>query len=83
MNTAFKYIIGLDLLNCHAKFHGDMISRSRENDIGSCYFWKFSGYFQNAIVISSLSNEEPDVKLNGCRSCKVTIMIPVLFINLN
>ena len=30
MNTVLKYVIGLDLLNCHAKFRGDTISRSRE-----------------------------------------------------
>ena len=23
MNTVLKYVIGLDLLNCHAKFRGD------------------------------------------------------------
>ena len=32
MNTVLKYVIGLDLLYCHAKFCGDTISRSREND---------------------------------------------------
>ena len=36
MNTVLKYVIGLDLLNCHAKSCGDTISRSRENDLGSC-----------------------------------------------
>ena len=35
---SLKYVIGLDLLNCHAKFRGDTISRSRENDVWSCYF---------------------------------------------
>ena len=30
MNTVFKYVTGLDLLNCHAKFRGDTISRPRE-----------------------------------------------------
>ena len=33
MNTVLKYVIGLDLLNCHANFRGDMISCSGENDI--------------------------------------------------
>ena len=33
MNTDSKYVIGLDLLNCHAKFRSDTISRSRENDV--------------------------------------------------
>ena len=33
MNTVLKYIILLDLLNCHAKFRGDTISHSRENDV--------------------------------------------------
>ena len=30
MNTILKYVIRRDLLNCHAKFRGDTISRSRE-----------------------------------------------------
>ena len=33
MNTVLKYVIGLDLLHCYAKFRGDTISRSRENDV--------------------------------------------------
>ena len=33
MDTVFKYVIGLDLLICHAKFCGDTISRSRENGV--------------------------------------------------
>ena len=33
MNTVLKYVIGLDLLSCHAKFRGDIISRSRENGV--------------------------------------------------
>ena len=33
MNTVLQYVIGLDLLNCHANFRGDTISRSRENDV--------------------------------------------------
>ena len=33
MNMVLKYAIGLDLLNCHAKFRGDTISRSRDNDV--------------------------------------------------
>ena len=28
MNAVLKYVIGLDLLNCHAKFSGDTITRS-------------------------------------------------------
>ena len=39
MNTVLKYVIRLDLLNCHAKFRGDTISRSRENGVWICYFW--------------------------------------------
>ena len=39
MNNVLKYVIGLDLLNCHAKFHGDTSSQSRVNDVRSCYFW--------------------------------------------
>ena len=38
MTTVLKYFIGLDLLNCLAKFCGDKISYSRENDVGSCFF---------------------------------------------
>ena len=30
MNTVLKYVIGLDLLSCYAKFRGDTISRSWE-----------------------------------------------------
>ena len=33
MNKVLEYVIGLDLLNCHAKFRGDTMSRSRENDV--------------------------------------------------
>ena len=31
--NVLKYVIGLDLLNCNAKFRGDTISRSRENGV--------------------------------------------------
>ena len=41
MNTVLRYVIGLDLLNCHAKFRRDTISHSWENDIWSCYFDNF------------------------------------------
>ena len=47
MNTIFKYVIGLDLLNCHAKFRGDTISRSWENDVWSCYFLVIFRIFPN------------------------------------
>ena len=33
MNTVLKYVTGLDLLNCHAKFRGNTISRSQENGV--------------------------------------------------
>ena len=33
MNTDSKYVIGHELLNCHAKFRDDTVSRSRENDV--------------------------------------------------
>ena len=55
MNLVLKYVIGLDFLYCHAKFRGDTISCSRENDIWSCYFWLFSGYSRTKIVTSVLS----------------------------
>ena len=35
MNTLSGLNIGLDILNCHAKFRGDTISRSQENDVTS------------------------------------------------
>ena len=41
MNTVLKYVIGRDLLNCHAKFRGDTISRSQGNDVWSGYFCNF------------------------------------------
>ena len=81
MNAFFKYFIGLDHLNCHAKFHGNMLSRSRQNDVGNCCFWLFSVYFWTEIMIVTfaLSYGDEDVTLNGCLSCRV--MIPVLFVN--
>ena len=33
MNAVLKYVNVLDLLNCHAKFRTDTISRSRKNDV--------------------------------------------------
>ena len=41
MNTVLKYVIGLDLLNYHAKFRGDTISRSRENAFEVAIFGNF------------------------------------------
>ena len=41
MNTVLKYVIGLDLLNCHAKFPGDTISRSLENYVEVAIFGNF------------------------------------------
>ena len=80
MNTVLKYVIGLDLLNCHAKIHGNTISRYPENDIVSCYFWQFSGYFRTEIVTSVVGYGQPDVMLLNCMSCRVTF--PVLFFSL-
>ena len=37
MNTVLKYVIGLDLLNCHAKFRGDTIARIASG-VNACYF---------------------------------------------
>ena len=42
MNTVLKYIIGLDLLNCHAKFRGDMISHSRERSCKLSRLWFYA-----------------------------------------
>ena len=41
MNTFLKYVIGLDLLNCHAKFRGHTINRSRENEFEVAIFGSF------------------------------------------
>ena len=79
MNTVLKYVIGLDLLNCHAKFPGDTISRSRENDVWSCYFWKFSGYSRTKIVTSAVAYGRPNVTLSRGTSCRVTVL--VLFVS--
>ena len=79
MNTVLKYIIGLDLLNCHAKFRGDTISCFRENDVWSCYFWYFSGYSRTKIVTSTVAYGRPDVTLSRGTSCRGTVL--VLFVN--
>ena len=41
MSTVLRYVIGLDVLNYHANFRGDTISRSRENNVRSCFFGNF------------------------------------------
>ena len=71
INTVLKYVIGLDLLNCHAKFCDNTISRSRENDVWSCYFWSLSRYSRTEIVTSVLGYGRPDVTyvLQNYRSC--------------
>ena len=33
MNTVLKYVIGLDLPNCHARFRDVTIRCSKENDV--------------------------------------------------
>ena len=73
MNTVLKYVIGLDLLNCHAKFCGNTISCPPENDVWSCYFWWFSGYSRTEIVTSTVAHGQPGVTLS-CMSCRVTVL---------
>ena len=53
MNTVFTYVIGHGLLNNRSKFHGDTTSRSRENDIESCYFRSLSGDYRTKIAASA------------------------------
>ena len=36
LSIVYKYVKWLDLLNCHIKFNGFTISRSRGNDVESC-----------------------------------------------
>ena len=79
MYTVLKYIIGLDLLNCLAKFRGDTISLSRENNVGSCYYWKYFRYFQTEFVTSAVGYGQQDVVLLSCNSCRV--IVPVLFVS--
>ena len=75
MNTVLKYAIGLDLLNCHAKFNSDTISRSRESDVWSCYLWQFSGYSRTEILTSAVVYGQPGVTMFSCTSCRVTVLI--------
>ena len=63
MNTVLKYVIGLDLLNCHEKFRGDMISRFEKMTFVVAIFGTFSGYSRTEIVTSVLGYRRPDVTL--------------------
>ena len=58
-NTVFTYVIGLDLINSHAKFRSIRISRSWENVAESCYFWWLSGNSRTDIVTSLWSHWQP------------------------
>ena len=53
MNTFLKYVIGLDLLNCHAKCLGDTISRCRKNEVWSCYFGSFPDISERKLSLPS------------------------------
>ena len=52
MNTGFKYVVGLDLLNCQAEFCGDTISHFQENS--KLLFLVIFYYFRIEIVTSAL-----------------------------
>ena len=76
MNTVLEYVIGCDLLNCHAKFRGDTISR----------FLKTKMTFEvtifvvfRKIVTSAVTYGRPDVTLSGGTACRVTVL--VLFVS--
>ena len=52
MNTILKYVIGLDLLNCHAKCRSDTISRSLENEFEVATFGNFPENFELQLSLS-------------------------------
>ena len=52
MNTVLNYVIGLDLLHCHAKFRGDTNSRSRENNVN--FKVAIFGYFLDILELKLL-----------------------------
>ena len=68
MNTVLKYVIGLDLLNCHAKFRGDTISRSRKNDVWSCFFGSFPDIPERKLSLPSLVME------GGCDVARLYVL---------
>ena len=79
MNTILKSVMGLDLLNCHAEFRGDMISRFRENLL---FFGSFPDIPELKLSLPFWVMEGPDVMLLGCKSCRVTVLtVLVLFVS--
>ena len=80
MKTILKYVIELDLLNCHAKFRGDTISRFRKITFEFAFLVIFE-IFPNKNCPFRLRIWPPDVTLNKGTSCRFTVLI--IFVSVN